>query len=83
MVAQTTTTEAAQSLLIFSEDRNIFQPLSRVPEIPTSLFTAAQFLRGWLYKAFQEVDCILQIVRTKDSYDISNFKKTVRLGTVM
>ena len=45
-VAQTTTTEPAQSLLIFSEDRNIFQPLSRVPEIPTSLFTAAQFLRS-------------------------------------
>ena len=43
LAAQTTTTEAAQSLLIFSEDRNIFQPLSRVPEIPTSLFTAAQF----------------------------------------
>ncbi|MFR2911221.1 MAG: hypothetical protein ACLTD7_10815, partial [Clostridia bacterium] len=44
-----------------------------------SLFTAAQFLSGWLYKAFQEVDGILQIVRTKDSYGVSNFKKTVRL----
>ena len=32
-VAQTTTTKGAQSLLIFSEDRNIFQPLSCMPEI--------------------------------------------------
>jgi hypothetical protein len=30
VVAQTTTTEPAQSLLIFSEDRNIFYPHSCV-----------------------------------------------------
>ena len=34
LVAQTTTTEAAQSLLIFSEDRNIFYPRSRAPKSP-------------------------------------------------
>ena len=45
LVAQTTTTEAAQSLLIFSEDQNIFQPVfTRVGNL-YSLFTAAQFLR--------------------------------------
>ena len=44
VVAQTTTTEAAQSLLIFSEDRNIFYQFSRVAEPPYSLFTAAQVL---------------------------------------
>ena len=34
LVAQTTTTEGAQSLLIFSKDRNIFYPLSRASKIP-------------------------------------------------
>ena len=34
VVAQTTTTEQAQSLLIFSEDRNIFQLLLRLLKIP-------------------------------------------------
>ena len=34
LAAQTTTTEAAQSLLIFSEDRNIFYQFSRMSAPP-------------------------------------------------
>ena len=49
VVAQTTTTEQAQSLLIFSEDRNIFQLLLRLLKIPILCllrrsFCAAGFL---------------------------------------
>ena len=45
LVAQTTTTEPAQSLLIFSEDRNIFSQIC-TRQKSYSLFTAAQFLRS-------------------------------------
>ena len=51
VVAQTTTTEAAQSLLIFSEDWNIFYPRSRASKIPILCF-----LRRSFYALINDVD---------------------------
>ncbi len=43
LAAQTTTTEQAQSLLIFSEDRNIFRSLPNAPELPILCFLRRSF----------------------------------------
>ena len=45
LVTQTTTTEQAQSLLIFSEDRNIFQVFSRALKSPILCLLRRGFLR--------------------------------------
>jgi hypothetical protein len=43
LAAQTTTTEQAQSLLIFSEDRNIFQAFSRAVKALFFVYCGAVF----------------------------------------
>ncbi len=80
MVAQTTTTEQAQSLLIFPEDRNIFYPLLRVSEITILCLLRRSFCAPVLkYKSAQ----ILQLeTHAKTCY---NFYKIsfIPLGTLV
>ena len=82
-VAQTTTTEPAQSLLIFSEDRNIFQLVLCVLEIPILCLLRRSFCAPVLkYKSAQILQLETHARICYNFYKIS-FVFFIPLGTLV